>query len=244
MHLLKKLLHLKRVYLSGVVAAKEKWDKEYLLYKTRTGEELSDAVQRMCLMALVPETLQQHLELNMSRLGTRDIMWHEVERYVESRTSRVAAEAMPMELDPLNWKGKGKGKDRGRSLGKGKTSREDKGRGKGKKAGAQRSSSQNLQHTDCWICGKRGHRQKDCWYNAQARSSSLGKARESKGNGKGTRMQSAGKSAKGKGKSKQSKQRYAAVEDEDDFAAHDPVRAAWEQWDRSSDAAYTVRPVR
>ena len=64
----------------------------------------------------------------------------------------------PMDVDAVTWKwqggnSKGKGKGKGKhGKGKGKSKDKDKdGKEKGKK------------DTECWLCGKRGHTQRDCW---------------------------------------------------------------------------------
>ena len=178
MHLLRKVLHPTRVTLAQLRAHVESWEEEYRLYREKTGEDISDSMQRVCLMSMCPEVLAQHLDMNVIRLDNYQRMKAEIMGYLESSQARLSAGAAPMDVEPGMGslaKGKGKGaKGKGKSKGKGKGQGE--GKGKPKFEGER------------YNCGKWGHTSKECWAAQNQKGG--------KGKGKGK-----GKEAKEKGRS-------------------------------------------
>ena len=87
------------------------------------------------LLGLVPAELQSHLELNLPRLTTYDLLRREIVTFAENMRAFTVDDsgAIPMEIDYAKGKGQGKGK------GKDKETRK------------------------CHKCGKTGHLIKDCW---------------------------------------------------------------------------------
>ena len=83
MHLLRKVLHPTRVGLTQLRAHVESWEEEYRLYREKTGEDISDSTQRVCLMSMCPEVLAQHLGMNTIRLDGYQGMKAEVMGYLE-----------------------------------------------------------------------------------------------------------------------------------------------------------------
>ena len=101
MALLKKIMHPERVSISDLALRIEKWEADYKKYRNRTGEQLTDAMQRMCLNAMVPEELLGHLELNAARLKTYESVKTEAEKFVEARIGRDTSGAVPMDIGAL-----------------------------------------------------------------------------------------------------------------------------------------------
>eukprot|EP00971_Amphidinium_carterae_P037092 728819-Amphidinium_carterae.1 len=88
-------------------SAIEKWETNYHSYRERTREELSDAMQRMCLMGMCPPHLVEHLEMQIARLTTYDLRKAEIVRYAEAIRSRAREEGpVPMDISSLQVKGK------------------------------------------------------------------------------------------------------------------------------------------
>ena len=75
------------------------------MYCERTGEDLSDSVQRLTLQAMCPQALQEHLEFHSSRLGNYKAQKGEIDSCLDIKTAVVGA--FPMDVDSLA-KGKGK----------------------------------------------------------------------------------------------------------------------------------------
>eukprot|EP00439_Symbiodinium_sp_Y106_P005152 s6843_g1.t1 len=91
------------------------------------------------LLGLVPAELQSHLELNLPRLNSYDLLRREIVTFAENRRAFTVDDsgAMPMEVDYANkGKGQGKGKKETRKChrqeGKGEEKKEKKKEGKGK----------------------------------------------------------------------------------------------------------------
>jgi len=80
-----------------------------------------------------------------------------------------------MEVDALTRKGPGKGK--GKKGGRGK--------GKGKEDDGINLRAAWIRDAECWICGKKGHLQEDCWHNTKGKAST--KDKKGKGRGAGAR---------------------------------------------------------
>ena len=129
MHLLRNVLHPTRVGLTQLRAHIEPWEEEYRLYREKTGEDISDSMQRVCLMSMRPEVLAQHLGMTVTRMDGYQRVKAEVMGYSESSQARLASGAAPMDTEPgmgslakgnkgaKGWKGnegKGKGKGKGR----------------------------------------------------------------------------------------------------------------------------------
>jgi len=131
MHLLRKVMRPKPAALGALLTAIEDWESLYRVYQDKTGEHLSDAMQRMCLHAMVPNDLLEHLELETIRLDTFAKTKLEIERYLEAKSSRESG-ANHMDIGEFSRKGKGKGK--------------------GKKGGQGGAFEGN-----CNRCGKKGH---------------------------------------------------------------------------------------
>ena len=64
------------------------------------------------LLGLVPAELQSHLELNLPRLNSYDLLRREIVTFAENRRAFTVDDsgAMPMEVDYAKGKGQGKGK--------------------------------------------------------------------------------------------------------------------------------------
>ena len=151
-----------------------------------TRELLSDDIKSASLELLVPNDLEKHLILNKNRLTTYELMKQEIELVVESsigskgsvtRPGQASSSSgpQPMDVDSITqWiaslvKGQAKGKGKGKSKGKGS------GKGKGKDSSKGSSGSNPNKDIVCHNCGKKGHKQADCW----------SKKRDDKGNSKG-----------------------------------------------------------
>ena len=164
--LLRRILNQPRVTMGEVRSAIDKWESDIVEYKDRGQPEPSDETKRAVLLAMVPENLEEHLELNVQRLDTYEKMRAEVVSYTEQKSSKAEVDhggAMPMDLSVAKGSGKsaekfqgnchtcgkpghkaaqcwykGKSKD-GKGTSKGKTSSKgDKG-GKGKGKGKKGS---------------------------------------------------------------------------------------------------------
>ena len=106
MALLKKVMRPPQCTLENLLAGIERWERDHRLYRERTKEGLSDAMQRMCLHAMVPETMLDHLELNTASLTDYKKTKDEIERYCDARRAREIAGqndgATPMDVDAIN----------------------------------------------------------------------------------------------------------------------------------------------
>ena len=149
---------------------------------------------------MCPNKLQDHLDLQASRLTTYDQVKAEVLAYLENVETRKEAKsgAVPMDVDSLA-KGKGKGKhDKGK--GKGKSKGKDKGK-------SQSSSWSNNSYNKSW--------NNQSWNNQSWNQQSWSKqnTNDSKSKGKGKKGQD-----KGKGKGDQGKGRKVANVESDTWA--------------------------
>ena len=127
--LLKKVLHPQQCSLDKLREGLESWENLKRKYEERRKKQLEDDICRSCLQQICPNKLQDHLDLQASRLVDYDSMKHEILAYIENVETRKEAKtgSAPMDVDSLA-KSKGKGKD---SKGKGKNGW-SKGKGKGK----------------------------------------------------------------------------------------------------------------
>ena len=121
---------------SDLIAAVERWEDQHRRYAARRDcTALTERQKMVSLLGLVPAELQSHLELNLPRLTTYDLLRREIVTFAENRRAFTVDDsgAIPMEIDYAKGKGQGKGK------GKDKETRK------------------------CHKCGKTGHLIKDCW---------------------------------------------------------------------------------
>ena len=128
--LLKKVLHPQQCSLDKLREGLESWENLKRKYEERRKKQQEDDICRNCLQQMCPNKLQDHLDLQASRLVDYDSMKHEMLAYIENVETRKEALRLvqpPMDVDSLA-KSKGKGKD---SKGKGKNGW-NKGKGKGK----------------------------------------------------------------------------------------------------------------
>ena len=135
---------------------------------------------------MVPESLEQHLELNIQRFDTYSKMRAEVISFLEQKVSKSLIDdggAAPMELGYVGGKGKGKkGKDKGGSV---KT---------------------------CYYCNKAGHLGKDCWHKGKGKSNQGSSPNKNTGDHKGKGKGSIGAKAQGKGKGQNKSGKNHAME--------------------------------
>ena len=177
--LLKKVLHPSQCSLDKLREGLESWENLKRKYEDRRKKPLEDDICRSCLQQMCPNKLQDHLDLQASRLTSYDQVKAEVLAYLENVETRKEAKsgAVPMDVDSLA-KGKGKGK-------------QDKGKGKGKSKGKDKGKNQssswsnNSYHKGSW--NNQSWNQQS-WYKQNAndsKSKSKGKKGQDKGKGKG-----------------------------------------------------------
>ena len=158
---------------------------------------------------MCPNKLQDHLDLQASRLTTYDQVKAEVLAYLENVETRKEAKsgAVPMDLDSLA-KGKGKGK-------------QDKGKGKGKSKGKDKGKNQSSSWSNNPYTKNSGNNQS--WSNQSWNQQSWYKqnTNDSKSKGKGKKGQD-----KGKGKGDQGKGRKVANVESDTWAQEQPSATA------------------
>ena len=202
--LLKKVLHPSQCSLDKLREGLESWENLKRKYEDRRKKPLEDDICRSCLQQMCPNKLQDHLDLQASRLTTYDQVKAEVLAYLENVETRKEAKsgAVPMDVDSLA-KGKGKGKH-------------DKGKGKGKSKGKDKGKSQssswsnNSYHKGSW--NNQSWNQQS-WYKQNTN--------DSKSKGKGKKGQD-----KGKGKGDQGKGRKVANVESDAWTQEQPAAAA------------------
>ena len=124
-------------------------------------DTLSDAIKKAVLARGCPEPLETHLQMNLQAHASYGSIRNAVQSYTEGKLTwrseaAQASSSTDMEVDAVCKDGH-KGKSKG---------------GKGK--------SKNPKGDECYICGKRGHIQKDRW-NKDTRGE------EGKGKVKGSR---------------------------------------------------------
>ena len=220
--LLKKVLHPQQCALDKLRESIEAWENIRRKYEERKKKALDDDIARSCLQQMCPAKLQDHLDLQSSRLTDYAIMKSEILAYLENIESRKEAKtgSAPMDVDALaaaasqmqaslaslaKAKGKGKGGSKG-GKGKGKSQDGGKGNDKGKQKGKGSSWSNPSSWNNSW--------NKNDWYKNDWNKSSWYN-QNSKGKGKGGK----GKDSKGKGKSKSKK--VASVEESETSMAQE-----------------------
>ena len=181
--LLKKVLHPSQCSLDKLREGLESWENLKRKYEERRKKPLEDDICRSCLQQMCPNKLQDHLDLQASRLTSYDQVKSEVLAYLENVETRKEAKsgAVPMDVDSLA-KSKGKGKsDKGK--GKGKSKRKDKGKSGWNTQYSKGSSSWQwpLWNQQSWQKNSsKGKGKKD-----QDKSKGKGKKDQDKGKGKG-----------------------------------------------------------
>ena len=158
---------------------------------------LPDDIKMAVLEGMVPEHIEEYLQLNRARLVSYQAMREEVGLFLETPTenalkNRSAQQydgAVPMDIGSLAPKGKGKGGKKGRGVGGGL------GQGQGAKGGKGKESSKNSSSSwskgsfqgYCDNCGKGGHKKAECWTagGGQANPSQQSKSSKEKGKNKG-----------------------------------------------------------
>ncbi len=109
LRLLKKVLQPAQQSIDTLRASIETWEREYKMYSDRSGEVLSDAIQRLTLQSMAPPSLQEHLDFHAGRLVTYSLLKAEIDAYLDVKQSAQAGGATPMDVDALKGKyGKGK----------------------------------------------------------------------------------------------------------------------------------------
>ena len=87
----------------------DKLESDIIEYEGRGQTRPSDETMRAILLSLVPENLEEHLELNIQRFDSYTKMRTEVVSFLEQKASKVDdGGAQPMDLDDVQGKGKGK----------------------------------------------------------------------------------------------------------------------------------------
>ena len=202
--LLKKVLHPSQCSLDKLREGLESWENLKRKYEDRSKKPLEDDICRSCPQQMCPNKLQDHLDLQASRLTTYDQVKAEVLAYLENVETRKEAKsgAVPMDVDSLA-KGKGKGKH-------------DKGKGKGKSKGKDKGKSRSSSWSN-------NSYNKGSWNNQSWNQQSWYKqdTNDSKSKGKGKKGQD-----KGKGKGDQSKGRKVANVESDAWAQEQPAATA------------------
>ena len=175
MRLLRRILVQPRSTLEQLRASIDRWEADLAEYIQRGNKDLEDAQKVTILLSMVPEALEDHLEMNIARLDTYAKARAEVISYTEQKAAKVDdGGAAPMELDAFKGKG-GKGKG---------------GRGSSSSGGGAKGQRNPDKDVVCDLCQKKGHRKSNCWY-----------AKENGGTGKppAPKEPKGGKKPKGKG---------------------------------------------
>ena len=152
----------------------DRFESDIVEYESRGQTKPSDETLRAVLLAMVPENLEEHLELNIQRFDTYPKMRSEVISFLEQKASKSMVDdggAAPMDLDYVQ----GKGTKTCYACGKvGHVSK------------------------DCWRGKSKGTSSSSTSKGSSSKGSSTGKGTKgSQGSPKGK-----GKSSKGKGKGK------------------------------------------
>ena len=186
--LLRRFLNPPRATMSTLRSGIDRFEADVAEYEARGQPKPSDEILRAVLLQLVPENLEEHLELNIQRFDTYSKMRAEVISFLEQKVSKSLVDdggAAPMELDYVGGKGKGKkGKDKGG----------------------------NVKY--CYNCNKAGHLARDCWQNpkGKGKSNQGGSHSKGKGDSKGKGKGSKGTKAQGKGKGQNKSGKNHAME--------------------------------
>ena len=145
MRLLRNLMSTQLVdSIAALVPAIEKWEDAHRRYGQRKGcKPLEEQQEMVSLLGLAPPELQGHLELNLGRLTSYELLRREMVSFADTKRAFTATDgAVPMEVDEM--------KGRKGPKGKGKKGQKDQG-GKAKET------------RQCYICQRKGHLAQDCW---------------------------------------------------------------------------------
>ena len=152
------------------------WENKISDYESQPGgEKISDSLKMASLVAMCPQRLKDHLQLNAQRFKIYLDMREEVFSFLDHA---ISANPTGMDIGSLQkgggcWncggphfsrdcpkKGKGKGKDgKGKGKYKGKDGWKGKGKGKGKDGGGKGKGKGKF----CTYCNKPGHTRETCW---------------------------------------------------------------------------------
>ena len=89
----------------------DRFESDIVEHESRGQTKPSDETLRAVLLAMVPENLEEHLELNIQRFDTYPKMRSEVISFLEQKASKSMVDdggAAPMDLGYVQGKGKGK----------------------------------------------------------------------------------------------------------------------------------------
>ena len=208
-NLLRAILNPGRASMNELQAAMERWEEMAMRYERRRDEngnreQLTESIRMAALESLLPEELENHVQLNMSRLTDYETLRREITQYLEVRTGARIRDA-PVNVAPT---GGGRKKspddmDIGSMQQKGKGGKHGKG-SKGKSGkGAGKSGKGPGPHVKCWDCGG-NHYQKDCPKQYHGHSH--------KGGGKGKHAKGGKSATHDKGKGKGSKPAVGSLE--------------------------------
>ena len=115
--LLRRFLNPPWATMSTLRSGIDRFEADVAEYEARGQPKPPDEILRAVLLQLVPENLEEHLELNMQRFDTYSKMRAEGISFLEQKVSKSLIDdggAAPMESDYVGGKGKGKkGKDKG-----------------------------------------------------------------------------------------------------------------------------------
>ena len=210
----RRILSPARAAMSTMRSSLDRFESDIVEYESRGQAKPSDETLRAVLLAMVPENLEEHLELNIQRFDTYPKMRSEVISFLEQKASKSMVDdggAAPMDLDYVQGKGKGKSTKTCYTCGKvGHISK------------------------DCWHGKSKGTSSSSTSKGSSSKGSSTGKGTKgSKGSPKGK-----GKSSKGKGKSKmgsKSGKQYAVESQEETQQwTEEPEAEGQETWNEEA----------
>ncbi|CAE7196707.1 unnamed protein product [Symbiodinium sp. CCMP2592] len=121
---------------TDLVPAIEKWEDAHRRYSQRKDcAPLTEQQKMVSLIGLAPSELQGHLELNLGRLSSYELLRREMVSFADTKRAFTATDgAVPMEVDALKGakgpKGKGKKGDKGKD--KAQAGKGNKNRPKGR----------------------------------------------------------------------------------------------------------------
>ena len=132
--------------ITDLVPAIEKWEDAHRRYSQRKDCSALTEQQRMVsLLGLAPSDLQGHLELNLGRLTSYELLRREMVSFADTKRAFTATDgAVPMEVDALKG---AKGP-----------------KGKGRKGESHQGKGGKKEDRECFICSKKGHLARDCWH--------------------------------------------------------------------------------
>ena len=214
MRLLRRILVQPRATLDNLRSAIDKWEADMLEYVQRGNQDLADAQKITILLSMLPESLEDHMELNIARLDTYAKARAEVISYTEQKAAKADADsggAAPMELDA--FKGNSKG------------SKGHKGKGKGSKDGGKGNPDKDVV---CHLCGKKGHRKANCWHSkangGSGQPSAQKGGKSSSKDGKGNQKGKGGKGQKGRAHALEGEGEEGAAEQQEWPEAEEPEK--------------------